>query len=98
MGKRRAIADLVEAGERRTAMYTVLRLPGAINVQQFSAESGMTVEAVRKACQRGAIRAEKNGSSWRIPREELIPYVVERIKTCNSETLELMKSRSGRIA
>ena len=94
----RTVDDLIEAAERRTALYTVLRLPSRLSTQEFAAESGMTAVAVRKACQRGTIRADRIGGAWRIPRTEVLPYVEEWIRKCSLETLEQMKSRSGRIA
>ena len=35
-------------------------------VDEFAALTGKTPEAVRKACQRGRLRARKTGSRWRI--------------------------------
>lgn len=94
----RTVDDLIDAAERRTALYTVLRLTSYLSTQDFAAQSGMTVLAVRKACQRGTIRADRIGGAWRIPRTEVLPYVEEWIRKCNLETSELMKSKSGRSA
>jgi uncharacterized protein YuzE len=93
-----AYADLAADGtilqleiENASARYPMSRLMemevvhAPLTLEQAAKRSDISIDALKKACQRGTLRGERFGHNWTVTQDALNAYIVSRWKRARKE-------------